>query len=105
MSARVVFEGVVERELHIGRGEGRSIVPPHAISEREPVCPAAVFDLPPLRELRHRVELGIEANEAVENLIGDGMRIPGRCNRRIQRSRVTALGDDKCCLCRRRTRR
>ena len=59
---------------------------------RESIGPAVVFDLPPLRELRHRLKLLVEPDETVENLVGDGMGISRRGHRWIQRSRVGPNG-------------
>src|SRR6266545_4537152 len=70
-------------------------MPSHVLSQRKRITPAIVLDCPALRELRDWVQVLIEPDKAVENLIGDRVRVARRRHRRIQRTRIAPLRNDK----------
>ena len=103
-AARVVLlQDLLERVLHVGRGEGRAVVPLHAVAQLEGDAARIVRHGPGRRQGGHRIELAVVGDQAVHHLgrdllhhlraveRGDQRRRLGR-ERPAQRAAGVALG-------------
>jgi hypothetical protein len=62
----------VGRELDVGRGERRAVVPEHVLAQVQRPHQAVLRRLPALRQLRTRREIGTVVQQAVEDLAEHG---------------------------------
>jgi hypothetical protein len=88
-------EPFFERELHVGRGEARTVVPGNAVTQTEAIDRAGLLHRPSLGEIGHRVAALIATEQPVVEELRSRVGGAARGDGGIQMAGIGGDGDDE----------